>query len=123
MKRLDRLDIATSDLDDAAATYRRNFGFEVRQSSTGGGVSAATMTISIGDAEIRLEPLASLAPGSGEGMAALWLEAEDVEQIAGALRKAGIQLAPIRNEDRRRILAIDPKAANQVPLFIFDRKG
>lgn len=122
MKRLDRLDIATSDLDDAAATYRRNFGFEVRRSS-GGGVSAATMTISIGDAEIRLEPLASLAPGSGEGMAALWLEAEDVEQVAEAVRKAGIKSAPIRNEDRRRILAIDPKAANQVPLFIFDRRG
>ncbi len=120
MKRLDRLDIATSDLDDAAATYRRNFGFEVRRSS-GGGVS--TMTISIGDAEIRLEPLASLAPGSGEGMAALWLEAEDVEQVAEALRRAGIQFAPIRNEDRRRILAVDPKAANQVPLFIFDRNG
>ncbi len=122
MKRLDRLDIATSDLDDAAATYRRNFGFEVRRSS-GGGAAAMTMTISIGDAEIRLEPLASLAPGSGEGMAALWLEAEDVEQVAEALRKAGIQLAPIRTEERRRILAVDPKAANQVPLFIFDRRG
>jgi len=121
VKRLDRLDIATSDLEDAAATYRRNFGFEVRRSSAVG--AAATMTISIGDAEIRLEPLASLAPGSGEGMAALWLEAEDVEQVAEAVRKAGIKSAPIRNEDRRRILAIDPKAANQVPLFIFDRRG
>ncbi len=105
MKRLDRLDIATADLDDAAATYRRNFGFEVRPVS-GGGESAATMTISIGDAEIRLESIASLAPGSGEGMAALWLEAEDVEQVAEALRKAGIDPAPIRIEDRRRILVI-----------------
>ena len=122
MKRLDRLDIATADLDDAAATYRRNFGFDMRR-STGAGAAAMTMTISIGDAEIRLVPLASLASGSGEGMAALWLEAEDVEQVAEALRKAGIESAPIRKEDRRRILAIDPKAANQVPLFIFDRKG
>ena len=121
MKRLDRLVIVTSDLAAAAATYRRNFGFEVRPS--GGGAGAMAMTISIGDAEIRLEPLASLAPGSGEGMAALWLEADDVEQIAEALRKAGIQAAPIRTEDRRRILAVDPKAANQVPLFIFDRRG
>jgi len=117
VKRLDRLDIATSDLKDAAATYRRNFGFEVRESPGGGA------TIAIGDAEIRLTPLANLAPGSPEGMAALWLEAEDVEQVAEALHKAGIQSTPIRKEDRRRILAIDPKLANQVPLFIFDRKG
>jgi hypothetical protein len=122
VKRFDRLDIATANLDDAAATYRRNFGFEVRRSS-GGGASATTMTISIGDAEIRLESLASLAPGSAEGMAALWLEAEDIEQVAEALRKAGIEPAPIRIEDRRRVLAINPKSANQVPLFIFDRRG
>jgi len=116
MKRLDRLDIATSDLEDTATTWQRNFGFEVRRSGD-------MATIAIGDAEIRLKPLANLAPGSAEGMAGLWLEADDVEQVAEALRKVGLESAPLRKDDRRRILAIDPKLANQVPLFIFDRKG
>jgi catechol 2,3-dioxygenase-like lactoylglutathione lyase family enzyme len=114
MKRLDRLDIATSDLEDAASTYRRSFGFEVREASDGN-----SATIAIGDAEIQLK---SVAPGVAEGMAALWLEAEDIDQVVAALKQAGIASAPPRREDGRRILAIDPKFANQVPLFIFDRK-
>jgi hypothetical protein len=39
------------------------------------------------------------------------------------LEKAGIATAAIKKDAGRRILAIDPKIANQVPLFIFDRKG
>jgi hypothetical protein len=115
MKRLDRLDITTTDLDDAASTYRRSFGFEVRKSSDGN-----SATIAIGDAEIVLK---SVAPGVAEGMAALWLEADDLDQVVAALEQAGITSTPPRREDGRRILTIDPKFASQVPLFIFDRKA
>lgn len=117
MKRLDRLEIATPDLEDAAKIWHQNFGFEVRKSSDG-----SVATISIGGAEVQFKSSAKAEP-STEGMAALWLEADDVERVVIALKKAGLTPAPIRREANRRVLAIDPKVANQVPLFIFDRKA
>ncbi|MGH7814620.1 MAG: VOC family protein [Candidatus Binataceae bacterium] len=119
LKRLDTLDVATADLSDAASVYAKNFGFAVAKS--GDGKSAI---VKVGDAEIRLiaaDP-AALAT-TGEGMIGLWLEADDVESVAAALKRAGIEAGAFRKESGRRILAVDPKFANQVPLFIFDRKG
>jgi hypothetical protein len=48
---------------------------------------------------------------------------DDLDQVVASLKKAGIAAGAIKNETGRRTLAIDPKIANQVPLFIFDRKG
>jgi len=121
LKRLDRLEVATTDLADAASIYDRKFGFEVIRSGDG-----RTATVRVGDSEIRLatgDLIADVVAKSGEGMFALWLEADDVSAVAESLRRAGIEEVPLRREGNRRILAIDPKHANQVPLFIFDRKG
>jgi predicted enzyme related to lactoylglutathione lyase len=110
IKRFDRIDVATSDLNDAASIYEKNFGFKV----------------TLGGAEIRLASGASAADAikaNGEGMFAIWLEADDLDQVIASLEKAGIATAAIKKDAGRRILAIDPKIANQVPLFIFDRKG
>jgi glyoxalase/bleomycin resistance protein/dioxygenase superfamily protein len=120
LKRLDRLDVLTLDLDDAIATYRRNFGFEVRLSSEGQGA-----TVTIGGAEIRLKSgpsVASAIAEQGEGMAALWLEAEDVDEVVAALKRAGLSCGGIVRENSRRVLQIDPSVSSRVPLFIFDRK-
>jgi predicted enzyme related to lactoylglutathione lyase len=120
IKRFDRLDVTTSDLADASRTYAQNFGFEVRQES-----GAQEATISIGDAQIRLRagpPVAELIATAGEGLAAVWLEADDVETVAAELRKIGAAFEPIRLEAGRRVLAVDPRSANLVPLYIFDRK-
>jgi catechol 2,3-dioxygenase-like lactoylglutathione lyase family enzyme len=121
IKRLDRVEVASTDLDDAADLYRRNFGFKLRQAPDG-----ETAVLAIGDAEIHLvsgsQPAVKLAPG-GEGLAALWLEADDVTPVAQAIELAGLKAEPIRNQGGHRILAVDPQASNQVPLFIFDRKG
>ena len=117
IKRLDTLEVATPDLADAASIYERNFGFGVAMSADGKSAS-----VKIGGAEIRL-----VAPGtidsSSEGMTALWLEAEDVDQVIADFRAAGLDAGAIRKEPGRRILTIDPKLANHVPLFIFDRKA
>lgn len=121
-RRLDRLDVTVADPAHASADYQRNFGLKLR-AAEGGGVILA-----LGDAEIRLlarETGASgpsLTAGGAEGMAALWLEADDVEQVAEALARAGFKSAPIRVEGDRRVLAVAPESANQVPLFVFDRK-
>jgi predicted enzyme related to lactoylglutathione lyase len=120
IKRFDRLEIVTSDLAGAGQVYEHNFGFAVQPGS-----SADEMSITIGDAEIRLRagaPVANLLEATGEGLAAIWLEADDVDQTAAVLSGAGVGFAPVRREGQRRILAIDPQAANMVPLYIFDRK-
>jgi ApbE superfamily uncharacterized protein (UPF0280 family) len=115
IKRLDRLDVNTVDLKDAIATYRRNFGLEVTAGT--GGDSAL---VKIGDALIGLIPAAQV---DAEGMVGVWLEAENVEAVSVALGKAGYSFKPIRVDGSRRVLEVDAKSANQVPLFIFDRKA
>jgi predicted enzyme related to lactoylglutathione lyase len=119
IKRFDRLDVAASDLDDAASIYEKNFGFKVTR-------SGENALVSIGGAEIRLASGAAAADAikaNGEGMFGVWLEADDVEQVVASLKKAGVEVGAIKKEAGRRILSIDPKSANLVPLFIFDSKG
>jgi predicted enzyme related to lactoylglutathione lyase len=121
IKRLDRVEIATTDLNDASALYQRNFGLKLRQAPDG-----ETAVLAIGDAEIRLVSGSSAAATlavSGEGMAALWLEVDDAQAAAAAIERAGFKSAPVRKEGGRSVLALDPAVSNQVPLFIFDRKS
>ena len=120
IKRLDRLDVATTDLNDAASIYEKNFGFKVTRSGSDGA------SVTIAGTEIRLAsgaPAADAIKANGEGMFGLWLEAEDLDRIVEAMKKAGLATASISKEGGRRVLAVDPKVANRVPLFIFDRKG
>lgn len=120
LKRFDTLEVATTDLADAVKTYRENFSFEPRPGSDND-----SATLKVGGAEIRLVAGAAAAAtiaATGEGLAGLWLEAEDLAQVAAALKSAGIEPPAPRVDGGRRVLALDPKIANQVPLFIFDRK-
>jgi predicted enzyme related to lactoylglutathione lyase len=121
LKRLDTLEIATSDLKQALETYRGNFGLTPRRL-----IENESAFLSIGDSEIRLLGGAGAADGvssRGDGMAAVYLEADDVDQIAAALMKAGYPECSVRIDHGRRVLTIDPKVAHRVALFIFDRKG
>jgi catechol 2,3-dioxygenase-like lactoylglutathione lyase family enzyme len=126
IKRFDRLDVATSDLADAAAIYERNFGFAVRrEAGSHGSHDTDVALVKVGDAEIRLRAgvaAADFIAANGEGLAAVWLEADDVDAVAAALDRAGLAHQPLRREGDRRVLEVDPKAANMVPLFIFDRR-
>jgi hypothetical protein len=116
IKRLDKLEVATSDLGDAASIYKKNFGFAVVTSEDGKSAS-----VKVGGAEIRLVAGASI-DSSAEGMIGLWLEAEDVDQVVANFRMQGLDAGAIQIDSGRRILTIDRRLANQVPLFIFDRK-
>ena len=117
IKRLDTLEVATSDLSDAASIYQKNFDFEVTKSADGKSAS-----VKIGGAQIRLVTGGAIEQ-SNEGMISLWLEAGDIDQVVAAFHLAGLDAGTITVEAHRRVLAIDPKIANQVPLFIFDRKA
>ena len=120
IKRFDRIDVATTDLNDAASIYEKNFGFKVIR-------AGKQASVTIGGAEIRLVSGASVADAikaNGEGMFAIWLEADDLDQAIASLKKAGLATGAITKDDAgRRVLTIDPNLANQVPLFIFDRKS
>jgi predicted enzyme related to lactoylglutathione lyase len=121
LKRFDTLEVATTDLADAVKTYRENFGFELARGSSGD-----SATLKVGGAEIRLVAgagAASAIAAIGEGLSGLWLEAEDVAQVVAALKNAGIEPPAPKIDQGRRVLALDPKIANQVQLFIFDRKA
>src|SRR5260370_19263836 len=76
IKRLDTLEVATSDLADASSIYEKNFGFSVTRSADGKSAS-----VKVGGAEIRL--VGSAIDSSTEGMIGLWLEAEVVCQVVG----------------------------------------
>jgi hypothetical protein len=116
IKRLDRLDITATDVKDAASVYQRNFDLAVTLEP-----GAASAVVAIGDAQISLLP--ARPQSEPEGMSGLWLEVEDLDSVCAGLKKAGYGFKPIRVENGRRILEVEPQAANQVPLFIFDRKG
>lgn len=119
IKRFDTLDIATTDLGDAADIYARNFGLAPATPQDD------AVTIAVGDARIRLRSGAAVVDAiatSGEGLAAVWLEAKDLDQVVAALTRSGVPFEPMRREGERRVLAVSPSAANQVPLFIFDRR-
>jgi hypothetical protein len=119
IKRFDCLDIATSDLADIVSIYEKNFDFTVRRAD-----NSDEATIELGDAQIRLRAGAAVADvlsSSGEGLAAIWLETDDVCKVAETLKNANVAVSPIRVEANRRILAINPASANMVPLLIFDR--
>ncbi len=115
IKRLDRLDVNTTDLNDTIATYRRNFNLAVAP-----GADGKSAAVTIGDALINLirSPQAD-----AEGMSGVWLEAENVELVSAALDQAGYSFKPIRADGSRRVLEVEPQSANQVPLFVFDRKA
>jgi len=120
IKRFDTLDVAATNLDEASAVYQRNFGFTVKRIE-----GSDEACIAIGDAQIRLRSGAgaeATLKETGEGLAALWLEADDVGAIAAGLAKAGVAHRPIRREGDRRVLEIGPSSANMVPLFIFDSR-
>ena len=79
-----------------------------------------------GDCEIKLVSASSASQTLGaseEGMAAIYLEAEDVEGVLRTLKDAGYETGEIKTQGGRRVLAIDPKISNAVPLFIFDRRA
>src|SRR5579872_2488267 len=119
IKRFDRLDIATSDLAGAVSIYKKNFDFSVQPAS-----ASEEAVIQLGDAQIRLQSgaaAAGLLASSGEGLATIWLETDDVDKVAEMLIKANVAASPIRVEGNRRILAVHPEAANMVPLFIFEK--
>ena len=120
IRRFDRLEITTTDLADAASTYRKNFGFDVAPDS---GSDEATIIVAESEIRLRSGPaVADLIAAAGEGLAGIWLEADDVYQVAAVLQNAGVVVSAVRSEGGRRFMTVAPESANMVRLFVFDRR-
>ncbi len=91
IKRLVTLEVATSDLADAASIYEKNIGFAVARAP-----DRKSASVKVGGAEIRL--VAAAIDSSSEGMIGLWLEADDVDQVIADFRAAGLDAGAIRIE-------------------------
>jgi hypothetical protein len=118
IKRFDTLEITTADLNDAVAIYERNFDFRVRKNGD-------EATIDIGDAQIRLKSgnaVVDAIKSLGEGLAAIWLETDDLDSLADRMRAANFKVGQIQVAGDRRILSVDPASANMVPLYLFERR-
>ncbi len=113
VNKLEQLEVAAATPRDAAATYQRNFGFQVRDSGAG------EATVVVGDAEIHLSPA-----GTGrEGMTALRLATNDLDRLIDALRRTGIESESIADDPEGRAIRIPPHATGNVPLIVIERKS
>jgi predicted enzyme related to lactoylglutathione lyase len=119
LKRLDKIEVATSDLEDAVNVYRRNFGITINRPPDG-----ERAVLAVGGAEIELVARAPAGErtSAADALAGLWLEVDDVEAAARLLSSKGIQCADLRQEAGRRVLAVASGAADGVALTLFDRK-
>lgn len=113
IKRLDSVEVAAASVDDALATYRRNFGLIGHRDQKGEG------WVSIGAAQVKI---VAAAQPQAEGIAGLWLEVEDVGAAARAISEAGYGVSPIRAIGDKRVAEVDKAATGNAPLFLFDRR-
>ncbi|HLH77768.1 MAG TPA: VOC family protein [Candidatus Binataceae bacterium] len=114
LKAIERIDVAVARLEPALATYERNFGLR----AAGQRHDGEPMLLPIGESAIGL---IAAETGARQGMVALWLLADDVEQVRAALTRAGFGCRPMRRQGAMRVVEVE-RGCGQGPLFIFDRR-
>ena len=92
--------IATEDLDESVATFRKNFGFPVTRTAASPSGKTRTVALGIGAAEIEMatpagegSPLASFLAERGPGLHQLGLEVDDVAAAAAELAARGVEVS------------------------------
>jgi methylmalonyl-CoA/ethylmalonyl-CoA epimerase len=92
--------IATEDLDESVATFRKNFGFPVTRTSGNPAGKTRTVSLGIGAAEIEMaaptgegSPLASFLAERGPGLHQLVLEVDDVAAAGADLAALGVEVS------------------------------
>ncbi len=92
--------IATEDLDQSVATFRKNFGFPVTRTAANPAGKTRTVSLGIGAAEIEMaapagegSPLASFLAERGPGLHQLVLKVDDVVAAGADLAARGVEVS------------------------------
>jgi len=127
-KRIDHVGIVVKDLDEALATYGKNFGFSVDASKGGEvaglGIKNAFMPVGESDLEF-IQPLTSEGPVAqfaaerGEGTFMLSRAVEDVEKAVEHLRGLGVRVGNPTNG----VAFVSMKSTHGVNLQLIERKN
>jgi methylmalonyl-CoA epimerase len=127
-KRIDHLGIVVKNLEEAVATYSRNFDLQVDPARGGEvpalGIRNAFMPIGESDLEF-IQPLtdqgpvAQFAKDRGEGQFLLSIEVDDVVAAVEHLRGLGFRVG----DPARGIAFVSPKSSHGVNLQLIQRTG
>lgn len=127
-KRIDHVGIVVKNLEEATATYARNFGLTVDPVRGGEvpalGIKNAFMPIGESDLEF-IQPLtdqgpvAQFAKERGEGQFLLSIEVDDVAAAVEHLRSLGFRVGDPNNG----VAFVSPKSSHGVNLQLIQRQG
>jgi methylmalonyl-CoA epimerase len=121
--------IATPHLDDAVATFRKNFGFPIQRA----GVEAhdpktRSVFLGVGPAEIEMatpsaegSPLSSFLAERGPGLYQLVLEVEDLEAAHAALSERGVEVTLKPGVDGKPAGQLNPTQTHGVRITLVGR--
>jgi methylmalonyl-CoA/ethylmalonyl-CoA epimerase len=105
---LKAVSIATEDLDESVATFRKNFGFPVTRTAAAPFGKTRTVSLGVGAAEVEImtpagegSPLASFLAERGPGLHQLVLEVNDVAAAAAELAARGVEVTVKSGTDGR----------------------
>jgi methylmalonyl-CoA epimerase len=97
---LKMVSIASENLDESVATFRKNFGFPVMRTAASASGETRAVSLGIGGAEIEIatpaeegSPLASFLAERGPGLYQLVLEVDDVAAAAADLGARGVEVS------------------------------
>ena len=125
--RIDHVTVVSPDAPRAAATFERLFGLApAARTDVAAEGASATAALTIGDARLDFvtpapeTPLADALRSNGEGIAALTLMVDDIDDTARALTHAQVPHTA-QTFAGRRVLAVEPRAAHGVRLRLMAR--
>lgn len=127
-QRIDHVTVLTPDAARAQATFRESFGFRdamvgalgTAAAGSGAGPEGAR-ALTVGQATIEfVRPAGATAlADAGEGMAALCLEVESLDDALRSLEKSGVRCV-IERVSGRRVVRVDPASAHGVRLALVE---
>lgn len=128
-KRLDHVVIAVNDLENAVATYQKNFGLAREEARDIPALGIRNTFLPISDSKIEFvtplgdkSPIAQFIASKGEGMYLLSLDVDYLPGAVATLADRGIKANTIKGPDGNDIAFISPKHTHGVLLQLLSRR-
>jgi len=128
VKKIDHVAVVVRDVEKAAATFSRNFGFEVESGGQASGpLGTLRARLRVGDDRIELDlpgdeqgAAARFLADRGEGMYMLSLAVDDLDAARSALAKRGIPVKLEKGADGARVGSLRPEHTHGVLLQLVE---